>query len=98
MNQQAGTVLRHVRCSVLDVRGYTLRRQTSIVLRCNEAHGTTIAIRQVCYLHNMVEQDHRAVKHLTRRMLGFKSFPSPRHFRYISRRSCSSQDFCHHLR
>jgi hypothetical protein len=36
----------------------TPRRQTSIVLRCNEAHGTTIAIRQVRYLHNMEEQDH----------------------------------------
>ena len=49
-------------------------RHTSIVLRGNEAHGTTIAIRQVCYLQNMVEQDHRAVKSLTRPMLGFKSF------------------------
>ena len=31
-------------------------------------------IRQVKYLNNMVEQDHRAVKRVTRPMLGFKSF------------------------
>jgi putative transposase len=40
----------------------------------NEAHGTTMAIRQVRYLNNVLEQDHRAVKRLTRPMLGFKSF------------------------
>jgi putative transposase len=40
----------------------------------NEEHGTTIIIRQVKYLNNMVEQDHRAVKRVTRPMLGFKSF------------------------
>jgi len=40
----------------------------------NEAHGTTIIIRQVKYLNNVVEQDHRGVKRLTRPMLGFKSF------------------------
>ena len=42
--------------------------------RYNEAHGTRILIRQVKYLNNMVEQDHRAVKRVTRPMLGFKSF------------------------
>ena len=40
----------------------------------NQEHGTTIAIRQVKSLNNIVEQDHRAVKRLTRPMLGFKSF------------------------
>jgi transposase-like protein len=40
----------------------------------NEAHGTAIVIRQVQYLNNIVEQDHRAVKRVTRPMLGFKSF------------------------
>ncbi len=40
----------------------------------NEEHGTTIVIRQVKYLNNIVEQDHRAVKRVTRPMLGFKSF------------------------
>jgi putative transposase len=44
-------------------------------IKCyNAEHGTHIAIRQVKYLNNMVEQDHRAVKRVTRPMLGFKSF------------------------
>jgi len=40
----------------------------------NKEHGTAIAIRQIKYLNNMVEQDHRGVKRVTRAMLGFKSF------------------------
>jgi transposase-like protein len=44
------------------------------IKRDNEAHGTHIIIRQVKYLHNIVEQDHRAVKRVTRPILGFKSF------------------------
>jgi putative transposase len=44
------------------------------IKRYNEEHGTHIAIRQVKYLHNIVEQDHWAVKRVTRAMLGFKSF------------------------
>jgi putative transposase len=40
----------------------------------NQEHGTAIAIRQVKYLNNILEQDHRAVKRVTRPMLGFKSF------------------------
>ena len=40
----------------------------------NVEHDTTIAIRQCKYLNNIVEQDHRAVKCITRPMLGFKSF------------------------
>jgi putative transposase len=40
----------------------------------NTAHGTTIVILQVKYLNNMVEQDHRGVKRVTRPMLGFTSF------------------------
>jgi putative transposase len=31
----------------------------------NETHGTAIVIRQVQYLNNVVEQDHRAVKRVT---------------------------------
>ena len=33
-----------------------------------------IELRQIKYLNNIVEQDHRAVKRMTRPMLGFKSF------------------------
>jgi putative transposase len=44
------------------------------IKRYNEEHGTNIIIRRVKYLNNVVEQDHRAVKRVTRPMLGFKSF------------------------
>jgi putative transposase len=40
----------------------------------NVEHGTAIEIRKVKYLNNIVEQDHRGVKRVTRPMLGFKSF------------------------
>ena len=40
----------------------------------NEEHGTAIEIRKIKYLNNIVEQDHRGVKRVTRPMLGFKSF------------------------
>ena len=40
----------------------------------NAEHRTAIAIRKIKYLNNIVEQDHRAVKRVTRPMLGFKSF------------------------
>jgi transposase-like protein len=33
-------------------------------------------VRQIKYLNNIVEQDHRAVKRITKPMLGFKSFQS----------------------
>ena len=44
------------------------------IKRDNEAYGTAIEVRQIKYLNNLVEQDHRAVKRITRPMLGFKSF------------------------
>ncbi len=37
-----------------------------------------ILMRQSKYLNNIVEQDHRAIKRITRPMLGFKSFWSAR--------------------
>ena len=40
----------------------------------NTSREMPILVRQVKYLNNMVEQDHRFVKHVTRPMLGFKSF------------------------
>jgi transposase-like protein len=36
--------------------------------------GVPIIVRQVKYLNNIVEQDHRAVKRVTKPMLNFKSF------------------------
>jgi transposase-like protein len=44
------------------------------IVSYNAEHGTTITIRKNKYLNNIVEQDHRGVKRVTRPMLGFKSF------------------------
>jgi putative transposase len=44
----------------------------------NTEHGTAIVIRQVKYLNNIIEQDHRGVKRVTRAMLGFKAFHAAR--------------------
>lgn len=47
---------------------------TAAITHYNQTHKTAIVIRRSKYLNNVVEQDHRVVKRLTRPMLGFKSF------------------------
>lgn len=47
---------------------------TAAITHYNKTHKTAIIIRHSKYLNNVVEQDHRAGKRLTRPMLGFKSF------------------------
>jgi transposase-like protein len=47
---------------------------TAAIESHNIEHKVGIEIRQVKYLNNIVEQDHRAIKRQTRPMLGFKSF------------------------
>ena len=42
----------------------------------NASRDVPILVRQVKYLNNIVEQDHRAIKRVTRPMLNFKSFRS----------------------
>ena len=42
----------------------------------NRYRDVQITVRQVKYLNNIVEQDHRAIKRVTRPMLNFKSFRS----------------------
>lgn len=42
----------------------------------NARRYVPILVRQVKYLNNIVEQDHRAIKRVTRSMLNFKAFPS----------------------
>jgi putative transposase len=51
---------------------------TAAMAHYNQTHKTAIVIRHAKYLNNLVVQDHRAVKRLTRPMLGFKSFWSAR--------------------
>ena len=38
--------------------------------------GPTIVVRQVKYLNNILEQDHRFIKRITGPMMGFKAFHS----------------------
>ena len=38
--------------------------------------GKIIAIRQIKYLNNILEQDHRFIKRITKPMMGFKAFHS----------------------
>jgi len=47
---------------------------TAAIESYNAEHEADIEIRQIKYLNNVVEQDHRAIKRLVRPMLGFKSF------------------------
>ena len=42
----------------------------------NSDNDISVEIRQVKYLNNIVEQDHRGIKRITNSMLGFKSFDS----------------------
>jgi putative transposase len=45
-------------------------------MRSTNERDVPILVRQVKYLNNIVEQDYRAVKRMTRPMLNFKSFRS----------------------
>lgn len=44
----------------------------------NQGRKIPTEIRQIKYLNNLIEQDHRAIKCVTRPMLNFKSFHSAR--------------------
>ncbi len=44
----------------------------------NARSETPVIARQVKYLNNIVEQDHRAIKRVTKPMLNFKSFRAAR--------------------
>jgi transposase-like protein len=50
------------------------RTNAAAIASDHAEHKTTIEVRQVRYLNNMVEQDHRSVKRVTRPMLGFQTF------------------------
>jgi len=57
------------------------KRPVGVSWRMDETYikassGIPIIARQVKYLNNIVEQDHRAVKRVTKPMLNFKSFQS----------------------
>ncbi len=47
-------------------------------LKEDKTLAETTELRQMKYLNNVVEQDHRNIKRITRPMMGFKSFNSAR--------------------
>ena len=47
---------------------------TAAIKQYNQDNNKRIKIRQCKYLNNIVEQDHRRVKRITRPMMGFKNF------------------------
>jgi putative transposase len=49
---------------------------TAAIESFNAEHKADIEIRQIKYLNNIVEQDHRAVKRVVRPMQCFESFQS----------------------
>ena len=44
------------------------------IKRVQTDSGADIEMRQIKYLNNIVEQDHRAIQRAVRPMLGFKTF------------------------
>ncbi len=56
-----------------------------------KAEKLAIEIRQIKYLNNLVEQDHRGIKRRTKPMLGFQSFNT-------ARRSLKGVELCHMIR
>lgn len=52
------------------------RANTAGIKRFNKDINKRIIIRQCKYLNNIIEQDHRRIKRVTRSMLAFKDFNS----------------------
>src|SRR5665647_1002225 len=53
-----------------------MMQERGVFLDHSSINRWPIIVRQVKYLNNIVEQDHRAVKRVTKPMLNFKSFQS----------------------
>jgi putative transposase len=53
---------------------YPMGRALPCLPRRQRRPDTDIEIRQVKYLNNIVEQDHRAIKRMVRAILGLKAF------------------------
>ena len=56
-----------------------------------KAEKPKIEIRQIKYLNNLVEQDHRGIKQRTKPMLGFQSFKT-------AWRTLKGVELCHMIR
>lgn len=62
---------------VIDKSGANLAglQAVNVILKFT-GYGRTVEILQVKYLNNILEQDHRFIKRITRPMMGFKAFHS----------------------
>jgi putative transposase len=62
---------------VIDKNGANLAglQSVNVILKLTGT-GRLITIRQVKYLNNILEQDHRFIKRITGPMMGFKAFHS----------------------
>ena len=61
---------------VIDKSGANLAGLQAVNVILKATVGKTIEILQVKYLNNILEQDHRFIKRITRPMMGFKAFHS----------------------
>ena len=55
-----------------------INRNKAAIEEYNTENNTTIEIRQIKYLNNILEQNHRSIKRIVRPVLGFKGFYSAR--------------------
>ena len=53
---------------------YKSGANTAAIKSIQTDSGADIEMRQIKYVNNIVEQDHRAIKRVVRPMLGFKTF------------------------
>ena len=62
---------------VIDKSGANLAglQAVNVILKFTDT-GHTVEVRQVKYLNNILEQDHRFIKRITRPMMGFQAFHS----------------------
>jgi len=62
---------------IIDKSGANLAglQAVNMILKFTD-NGRTVEIRQVKHLNNILEQDHRFIKRITRPMMGFKAFHS----------------------
>ena len=62
---------------VMDKSGANLvgLQAVNVILKFT-GNGRTIEVRQIKYLNNILEQDHRFIKRITGPMMGFKAFHS----------------------
>jgi putative transposase len=51
-----------------------MRREEVVIGESKNGMPVSITVREVNHLNNSIEQDHCAIKRVTRSMLGFKSF------------------------